>query len=518
MDGQTGGTQHPLLPYCNRNSNSSQHVINITNHDYASFSLSRDHALTYAGGASPSLLVWEIDTAGNQPYSGEWELIPSPMATFRQIACDLAAPGGTDKLGMSAISYAYETTTRGVQSVQVEAQILQGLRSAVDDQDSLQPPAGLTTSENVASSANFNASVRQATDDRKVWLGDAVTIDVDSSAFVPTPTGTVVWPFVNGTQFGAFVTCAVLQAHGNHSNDNCSLMLPLPYAGDSMIELAVFPEGRDWGGKDGAWAVGQRGPCNQTAGCVYPVGQVGPGPNTSLISPPLHVHVRYRRISLPSDVDADRHQVCINYEPWFTKLNIARWEGRAGASGVPLVGFYSSSHPMVIRQHSIWLTEAGVTCINLDFTNMLWNKIQWSSRGPNVDEIINATTAMLREYARLRDEGHDSPRAMMSVGLTNMLPSALRNLALYIRDNFHRRFGEQHFVRLDGVPILPVLYLGDIAPFSVPFPTPEVTDLVSLSHCLVRSVTSFTPVQLSYCRSYCHRYLQITALQCDTWA
>eukprot|EP01043_Picozoa_sp_COSAG02_P053176 COSAG02_NODE_5835_length_4002_cov_2.424289_3_plen_432_part_00 len=224
VDGQTGGTQHPLLPYCNRNSNSSQHVINITNHDYASFSLSRDHALTYAGGASPSLLVWEMDTAGNQPYSGEWELIPSPMATFRQIACDLAAPGGTDKLGMSAISYAYETTTRGVQSVQVEAQILQGLRSAVDDQDSLQPPAGLTTSENVASSANFNASVRQATDDRKVWLGDAVTIDVDSSAFVPTPTGTVVWPFVNGTQFGAFVTCAVLQTHGNHNNVSIRLL------------------------------------------------------------------------------------------------------------------------------------------------------------------------------------------------------------------------------------------------------------------------------------------------------
>ena len=134
VDGQTGGTEHPLLPYCNPHSSpSSQQIVNITNKDYASFTLNRDHALTYAGGAIPSFLVWEMDSAGNQPYSGEWELVPSPMATFRQIACDLAEAGHKGKLGMSAISYAYETTTRGVQSVQVEAQILQGLRAAIAD-------------------------------------------------------------------------------------------------------------------------------------------------------------------------------------------------------------------------------------------------------------------------------------------------------------------------------------------------------------------------------------------------
>ena len=132
VDGQTGGKEHPLIPYCNPHSNSSsQQIFNITNTDYASFTLNRDHALTYAGGASPSFLVWEMDSAGNQPFSGEWEMVPSPMASFRQIACDLAEPGRTGKLGMAAISYAYETTTRGVQSVQVEAQILQGLRAAI---------------------------------------------------------------------------------------------------------------------------------------------------------------------------------------------------------------------------------------------------------------------------------------------------------------------------------------------------------------------------------------------------
>jgi hypothetical protein len=84
--------------------------------------------------------VWEMDTAGNQPFSGEWEFVPSPGATFRQIGCDLA-PGGRvgrgggggrgGAQGMSAISYAYETTTRGVQPVEVEQQILGGLRATV---------------------------------------------------------------------------------------------------------------------------------------------------------------------------------------------------------------------------------------------------------------------------------------------------------------------------------------------------------------------------------------------------
>ena len=252
--------------------------------------------------------------------------------------------------------------------------VLTTVAAAAAASDSAQPgsrPAGASAGV-TRSSASFHAFARQPT----VGLGDAVTVEIDGSAFVPTANGTVIWPFVNGSQFGAFVTCAVLRSrHSAAGSGNCSLILPLPYAGDATIELAVFREGRDWGGKEGAWAAGEQGPCDQTAGCVYPVGQAGPPATATSRSARLLVHVTHRRVALPQDVDAERDQVCINYEPWFTKLNIARWEGRSGASGVPLVGFYSSSHPGVIRQHAMWLTEAGVTCINLDFTNMLWNKI-----------------------------------------------------------------------------------------------------------------------------------------------
>ena len=65
--------------------------------DYTSFSLNLDHALTYAGGNFPTLLVLMMDTAGNQPFSGEWEFTPSPGTTWRQLTCEIPPtnPNGT---------------------------------------------------------------------------------------------------------------------------------------------------------------------------------------------------------------------------------------------------------------------------------------------------------------------------------------------------------------------------------------------------------------------------------------
>ena len=175
-----------------------------------------------------------------------------------------------------------------------------------------------------AETASFRASARQPT----VGLGETVTVDIDASGFKPTPNGTVVWPFVNGSQFGAFVTCAVSGRPGN-----CSLILPLPRAGAARVELAVFAEGRDWGGKEGAWGAGMQGACDQAAGCVYPVGQAFPGAAARSTSPPIIVRVAYRRIVRPGGATGEHHEVCMDFEPWFTKLNVPRWEGRAGASG-----------------------------------------------------------------------------------------------------------------------------------------------------------------------------------------
>ena len=49
----------------------------------------------------------------------------------------------------------------------------------------------------------------------------------------------------------------------------------------------------------------------------------------------------------------------MDWEPWHTRHNANRWMGRPGASAMPLVGMYGSFHEGVIRQHAIWLVEAG---------------------------------------------------------------------------------------------------------------------------------------------------------------
>jgi hypothetical protein len=61
-------------------------------------------------------------------------------------------------------------------------------------------------------------------------------------------------PPTTRSQFGAFVTCAVVGRPAppgpgsGGGGGGCSLMLPLPYAGEARLELAVFREGRSWGG------------------------------------------------------------------------------------------------------------------------------------------------------------------------------------------------------------------------------------------------------------------------------
>lgn len=91
LDGQTGGRDHPALPSCNNDTRDPAVPQNITGYDYISFSLRLSHAMIYAGAAG-TLQVWETDTAGNTPFSGEWEYIPSPGATFKQLRENTSGP------------------------------------------------------------------------------------------------------------------------------------------------------------------------------------------------------------------------------------------------------------------------------------------------------------------------------------------------------------------------------------------------------------------------------------------
>lgn len=76
----------------------------------------------------------------------------------------------------------------------------------------------------------------------RVSMGKVVSISITWTS-PPTPSGTVFWPFVNGSQWGAFVTCFVQLPGYASASDSCSIELPLPYSGENTLQFAVFEEG-----------------------------------------------------------------------------------------------------------------------------------------------------------------------------------------------------------------------------------------------------------------------------------
>lgn len=109
------------------------------------------------------------------------------------------------------------------------------------------------------------------------------------------------------------------------------------------------------------------------------------------------------------------HLVGMQWEPWFTPL-ACDW---STAQAVPLIGFYRSDDPRVIRQHMIWMMEMGVDFLIADWTNHLWDKQHWSERPPAAQSIVDATTASLNVMAEMRDEGLPVPKMVLYPGLNN---------------------------------------------------------------------------------------------------
>jgi hypothetical protein len=79
-----------------------------------------------------------------------------------------------------------------------------------------------------------------AVNSSRVAMGKAVFISITWPS-PPMPTATVFWPFVNGSQWGAFVTC--FAAPPPSPDNSCSIELPLPHAGENSLQFAVFEEG-----------------------------------------------------------------------------------------------------------------------------------------------------------------------------------------------------------------------------------------------------------------------------------
>ena len=138
-----------------------------------------------------------------------------------------------------------------------------------------------------------------------------------------------------------------------------------------------------------------------------------PTPEGANLSNRVTVEVDWRRLAvMPTDPE---HLVGAQYCSLFSPGNF-NW---STAQAVPLVGFYRSYDPDVLRQHLIWLAESGVDFLLLDWSNQIWEKQHWDDRTEGANEIVHTTTMLLEIAATMRDQGLPVPKMVLFVGLNN---------------------------------------------------------------------------------------------------
>ncbi|MDA8375851.1 MAG: hypothetical protein M0Z50_02015 [Planctomycetia bacterium] len=189
-----------------------------------------------------------------------------------------------------------------------------------------------------------------------------------------------LWPYVNGRQWGA-------AEEANRSGDT-TFIIPVPNTGTARIKVAA----------------------SRPKEAVFPVGR--PMPGGALNSNTVVVTVKARKVIMPVP---RRHLVGIDYEPWFTPLNMT-WNT---AEAVPMLGKYSSFNPAVIRQHALWLDQMGINYILIDWSNNLWGKTRFSQRSPGAKQLTAATTLLLKTYAQMRRQGIATPEVTLLLGIDN---------------------------------------------------------------------------------------------------
>eukprot|EP00054_Salpingoeca_dolichothecata_P005104 m.33155 g.33155 ORF g.33155 m.33155 type:complete len:511 (-) comp15155_c0_seq1:25-1557(-) len=220
------------------------------------------------------------------------------------------------------------------------------------------------------------------------------------------------------------------------------------------------------------WQCGNSSCClhtNYTWGGTFPVGQELPSPINSTVlglSNTIRVFVAPRVIKPP--FDTKNKTVCLDWEPWFTEHNAGNW---ASNEGIPIVGKYNSFDPNVLKQHVIWMVDAGVNCILVDWSNNIWNQKHWADRGVYAQELINATTFMLDQYTLLRSQGLTTPSVVIMVGLDNG-PSepttCLQEEIDWMEANYLANYSSSLFAQLHGEPVLVVLDTGGQGPSAQP--------------------------------------------------
>ena len=130
---------------------------------------------------------------------------------------------------------------------------------------------------------------------RSVQAGGTIAV-VATVAGLPAGGSARLWPFANAKQWGAY--CTVY-----HPSTNCTLLLPLPTAGDVPIRVAALAKA----------PIGPHGP-------RFPVGASLP-PDALAVSAPVSVQVQPRLVRYART--GARTRVMMEWETWFTDSNMA---------------------------------------------------------------------------------------------------------------------------------------------------------------------------------------------------
>ena len=211
-------------------------------------------------------------------------------------------------------------------------------------------------------------------------------------------------------------------------------------------------ETKDLGSGEGAWTLddwpGMADKKQMYTGAV--IGAKQPVSNSIIVD--------VLRRDIPTPPKDANSKIIMQWENWYSPT-IYNW---STAQAVPLVGFYRTSDENVMRQHIIWMMEAGTDIIQCDMSNNIWDVKDWDDRTGGTNELLFLNQLMMETLAKMKDEGVDVPKFMILSGVNwteNGIKVVNQQLnALYQLFLNNPRWSDLYY-KLDGKPVVILLDL-----------------------------------------------------------
>lgn len=128
----------------------------------------------------------------------------------------------------------------------------------------------------------------------------------------------------------------------------------------------------------------------------------GAGRGIEAISPTVAAGEETEQVSMVRD----NRFIGVTYSTWFPPYIGNKW-------GTPVLGEYTSSNREVIRRHALWLADAGVDFIVIDWTNNMTQVWGDSTSRPDLYAIESATAVVYEEFAKI----DNAPKIVIAGGI-----------------------------------------------------------------------------------------------------